>query len=332
MFQPYELSQVKIESDTIFESVGEHEIDFSVAQLIQTSDPFRRWFVSQADSAIDLDEYIGGAIHASYAGEGESDIEFGFLTNTGDRHIVLVENKIDATKQPDQIERYYNRAQFRVERDDWDSYTVCLLAPERYVSEEDETGFDSIIHYEDVLEQLGNISHDGAEFLQDVFEAALTRSRSSTTADASDTLHAVRDQFLNETDISYLEPDPEVAGYNKRTSFRSAHPEHHDAIQYDVFVGEKGDSGHTNVRIQIQSSDNLTEEERESLKSRASKHTEALPDYKWRFHRKVNIGFTKVAHEAVIQDDSYETYVDAIVDELLTLTNTFHPIFVEKSS
>ncbi|MFC7072611.1 PD-(D/E)XK nuclease family protein [Halovenus rubra] len=323
---------MKIEQGTAFETIGEHEIDFSVAQLVETSESFRNWFVSQVDPTIGLDGYIGGAIHASYAGEGESDIEFGFLTESGDRHIVLVENKIDATKQPDQIERYYNRGRFRVERDDWDSYTVCLLAPERYLSEEDESGFDSIIHYEDVLEQLGNSAHDGAEFIRDVFETALTRSRTSTTADAFDTLHAVRDQFLAETDIPHLESDPEYTGYNKRTSFKSTHPDHHDAVRYDVFVGKTGDSGHTNVRLQIQSSDELTEEKRESLRSMAQRHTESLPDYKWRFYRKVNIGSKQVGHEAAIEDDSYDTYVDSIVDELLTLTNTFHPIFAEKSS
>ncbi|MFC7074700.1 hypothetical protein ACFQJ7_08470 [Halovenus rubra] len=100
---------------------------------------------------------------------------------------------------------------------------------------------------------------------------------------------------------------------------------------YDVFVGKTGDAGQTTVRLQTQGSDELTEEERELLKSRASQHTETLPDYTWRFHRKVNVGFKQVGHEAVIQDDSYETYVDAIVDELLTLTETFHPIFVEES-
>lgn len=322
---------MKIESGTSFETVGENEIGFSVAQLIETSDSFRRWFVSQANSAIEFGEYIGGVIHASYAGEGESDIEFGFLTETGDRYLVLVENKIDADKQPNQIERYYNRGQFRVERDDWDLYTVCLLAPERYVSEEDETGFDSIIYYEDVFEQLGHLSHDGVEFLQSVFEAALTKSRTSTTADATETLRAIEDRFQNETEIPHFELDPEYTGYNKRTSFKSTHPEHHDAIRYDVFVGETGDAGRTTVRLQIKSINEITEEGRDSLKSIASDYTETLPRYKWRLDRKVNIGSKKIGHEAVVQDDAYDTYVDAIVDELLTLTDTFHPVFVEES-
>ncbi|WP_248898154.1 PD-(D/E)XK nuclease family protein [Haloplanus halobius] len=322
---------MKIEQGTAFETVGEHEIDFSVAQLVESSDSFSRWFVSQANPAIELGEYIGGVIHASYAGEGESDIEFGFLTETGDRYIMLVENKIDADKQPNQIERYYNRGQFRVEHDDWDSYTVCLLAPERYVSEEDETGFDSIIYYEDVLEQLGNLTYDGGEFLQSVFEAALTKSRASTTADATDTLRAIENRFQNETDIPHLERDPEYTGYNKRTSFKSTHPEHHDAIRYDIFVGEIGDAGRTTVRLQIKSIDGLTEEERDSLKSIAPDNKEILSSYKWRLDRKVNIASKKVGHEAVTRDGSYDTYVDAIVDELLTLTDTFHPIYVGES-
>lgn len=320
---------MKIQQGTSFETVGEHEVDFSVAQLLESSDSFRRWFVSQANSTTECDEYLGAALHATYAGQGESDIEFGFRTDAGNRHIVLIENKIDAAKQPDQVNRYYNRGQFRVEGGDWDSYTVCLLAPERYVSEEDEAAFDSIIQYEDVLKQLHTLPHDGVEFIQDVFEAALTKSRTSTTADASDTLHGVQNRFLDETEIGHLESDPTYAGYNKRTCFKSTHPEHHDAIRYDVYVGKTGEAGRTTVRLQIQSSDELSEEGRESLKSTVSQHTESLPDYRWRFHRKVNVGSKQVKHDAVVQDDSYETHVDALVDELLALTNTFHPIFAE---
>jgi len=62
---------MNIEPGTSFGTVGEKEIDFSTAQLVETSDSFRRWFFSQANSAIGLGEFIGGVIHASYAGEGD---------------------------------------------------------------------------------------------------------------------------------------------------------------------------------------------------------------------------------------------------------------------
>ncbi len=323
---------MKIEQGTSFGGVGEHDVDLSVAQLVATSDSFTQWFVSQTDPDLEIAEYIGGAIHASYAGEGESDIEFGFRTAAGGRHLVLVENKITAQKQPNQVERYYNRGEFRVQRDDWDSYTVCLLAPESYVSPADEEGFDSVISYEDVLDQIKSSSHDGSDFLQSVFEAALAKSSTSNTADATDTLRAIEDQFLNETEIQQLERDREYTGYNKRTAFKSTHPAHHDAIRYDVFVGEPGDTGRTTVRLQIKSIDELGEGERESLKSLVADNTEALPDYRWRFDLKVDIGSKKIGHEAVRRDSSFETHIDAIVDELRTLTEAFHPIFVEAES
>lgn len=331
MCNSLEQTIMQIDGDAPIASVGEHEVDFSVVQLLETSSSFRQWLATQADPDLEVDEYIGAITHATYAGEGESDIEFGIRTKRGDRHVVLIENKIDATKQPNQIERYYNRGRFRVERGDWDSFTVCLLAPEEYVSQEDETGFDAIIHYEDVLEQMGDLTLDGAEFFEDVFELALTKSKTATTADASETLDAIRERFQSATDLTWLEPDSEYADYKKRLSFKSTHPEHHEAIRYDIFIAETGDEGRTAIRLQIKSIEGLTDEERESLKSIASEHAEELPEYDPHFHRKVSILRNQIGHEAVIKSVAYDTYVDAIVDELLDLTSTFHPIFVNES-
>ncbi|MFB6360699.1 MAG: PD-(D/E)XK nuclease family protein [Halobacteriales archaeon] len=320
-----------IDSDAPIDSVGEHEVDYCIVQLLETSDSFRRWLLARANANLEIDEYIGAVAHATYAGQGESDIEFGVVTKTGQRHAVLIENKIDATKQPNQIERYYDRGQYRVENGNWDSFTVCVLAPERYVSQDDEAGFDSIIHYEDVLEQIEELAHDGSEFFQDVFELALRKSRSSTTADASKSLDAIRDRFLEKTELSSMEEVAKYAEYNKRVSFKSTHPQHPEPIRYDVFVGKIGEEGRTTVRLQIESIEGLTEEEREDLKSMASRHTEALPDFDWNFHRKVNIANKTIGHEEAIRNYPYDNYIDAIVDELLRLTNTFHPIFVSES-
>jgi hypothetical protein len=323
---------MKLDNNVPIGFVSEHEVDFTIVQLLETSDSFKQWLTNQADPDLEVDEYIGAITHATYAGEGESDIEFGVLTERDDQHIVLIENKIDATKQPNQIERYYNRGQFSVERGEWDSFTVCLLAPENYVSQEDEAKFDSIIHYEDVLDKISDLTHDGAEFFQDVFELALTKSKTSTTADASGSLNAIRERFQNETELTCLESDSEYADYNKRRSFKSTHPQHHGAIRYDIFIAETGDEGRTVIRLQIKSIEGLTEEEQESLKSIVSQNSEALPNYDPHFHRKVSILCNQIGHEVVIQNDEYDTYIDAIVDELLHLTSTVHPIFVQEST
>jgi hypothetical protein len=179
---------------------GEREVDFTIVQLLEASADFRQWLVAQVTPHLTVDEYLGGIIHASYAGEGESDIEFGIHTATGDRHLVLIENKIDAAKQPNQIERYYNRGRFRVERRDWDSFSVCLLAPESYASAEDEDEFDLIIRYEAVLDYLDELSHDSVPF----FERCYGRQyRDQYRPQSTSLLHYVRSRNASEMRLPY---------------------------------------------------------------------------------------------------------------------------------
>ena len=317
-----------IENGEPIESAGEQEVDFILVQLLETSVDFRQWLVSQAVPDLGISSYLGSVMHATYAGEGESDVEFGFRSVSGDRHVVLIEDKIDASKQPDQVERYFNRGQYRVDRGSWDSFTVCLLAPESYVSTEDEAEFDSIIRYEDVLDYLEDATHDSAAFFSKVFESGMRRGRSPTT-DASGVLRSIADQFQTRTEIPDL---VQTVDLKKRAGFRSTHPQHPDAVQYDVYIGETGESGRSTVRLQIVSGEVVTDSHREALKAIASQHVDSLSDYDWHPHRKKNIINTKIWHEDAVQSPEHNSYVDAIVDELITLSETFHPIFVESST
>ncbi|SDY97577.1 hypothetical protein [Halopenitus persicus] len=316
-----------IENGESIASAGEQEVDFILVQLLETSVDFRQWLVRQAVPELEISRYLGSVMHATYAGEGESDVEFGFRSVSGDRHLVLIEDKIDASKQPDQVERYFNRGQYRVDRGSWDSFTVCLVAPESYVSDEDEAEFDSILRYEDVLDYLEDATHDSAAFFSTVFESGMRRGRSPTT-DASGVLQSIADQFQTKTEISDL---VQTVDLKKRAGFRSTHPQHPDAVQYDVYIGETGESGRSTVRLQIASIEGLTDSEREALTAIASQHVDSLSNYEWHPHRKKNIINTKVWHEDAVQDPEYDSYVDAIVDELITLSETFHPLFVENS-
>lgn len=316
---------MSIEKTSSIEAVGEHEIDFTIAQLLETSPQFRRRLVSDIIPQLNIDEYLGTTIHASYASEGESDIEFGFLTETEDRHLVLVENKIDAVKQPNQIERYYNRGQFRVDQGDWDTFTVCLLAPENYVSTTDTDQVDSTVHYEAILDHLKRIDHDSTEFFQNEFEAAM---RKSITDDASETVLSIAEKFQSEID---LDPLQRTVSGKKRLTFKSTDPKHPDAVQYDVYVVTKGDEGHTNVRLQIANVDGLTEAERDTIKSILSQNTDLLPSFEWTLERKKNIAVKTVWHSEISQRSTHDSHVDAAVDELLLLTEAMHPLLISKS-
>ena len=316
-----------IENRGPFRSVGESEVDFTIVQLLETSADFRQWLVHQLSPNLEIDNYLGSLMHASYAGEGESDVEFGFRTATGDRHVVLIENKIDALKQPDQIERYFNRGRYRVTHGSWDSFTVCLLAPDSYISPEDIAEFDSVLRYEAVLAYLEDSTHDGAAFFADVFRSAMRRPESETT-DASDVLRSIAEQFQATTEIPHFTQSVKT---KKRIGFRSAHSQHPNAVQYDIYIAETGDTGRTSVRLQVPRSEEVTEREREAIKSIAAEHMDAISHYEWRPDRTKNFATTTVFHEEAVQNPAFDSYVDAIVDELRVLTETFHPVFVRNT-
>ncbi|AHG05152.1 hypothetical protein HALDL1_04285 [Halobacterium sp. DL1] len=313
---------MEIEADSPTQA-GEAEVDFSIVQLVETSEEFRQWFVTQAAPHLEIDDYIGGIIHSNYAGEGESDIEFGFRTATGERHLVLIENKIDASLQPNQVERYFNRGQFRVDGGDWDSFTVCLLAPERYISPDNRADFDSVIRYEAVLEILDDLTHDSAEFFQAVIEST---EEKSVTTDASNVLRTVADHFRSETEIPEFY---QSVSYKKRVGFRSDHPQHPDAVQYDVYIADAGEDGRTEIRLQIADTEELSKEERERIKSVVSQNLGSLSRYDAKLHRTKSIAVTDILHDEAEQNSTHESYPVAIAEELLTLAETFHPLFAE---
>lgn len=310
-----------IEAEEPIPSPGEHEVDFVVAQLVESSPAFREWFVGRATDRDTVEEYVGSTIHASYAGEGESDIEFGVVTGDGDRHLVLVENKIDAAKQPEQFQRYDNRGRFRTERGGWDSFSVCLLAPEAYPDANDRERVDTVVSYESVADRLGSLDHDAAGFCRSVFEAAL-RER-NTVADASETLREVADIVRERASLDHLEP---VQGQNKSLVFGSTHPEHSDAVGYNVYVAEKGAGGWTKVRLKLWNSGDLDEFQMETIKSVLSEHAESLPNYDWMLDRTQDVGAKTLYHE----DTSGDPNAEAVVNELESLVSTLHPVFVEE--
>ena len=311
---------MQIEDSPPLVGIGEHDIDFSVVQLLETSVGFREWLTSKITS-VELSDYLGAIANATYAGEGESDIEYGFVTASGERHVVLIENKIDAALQPDQYQRYHNRGQFRVERQNWDAYTVCLLAPESYVSPSDAEGVDSVILYEDLLEQLGELSHDSSTFFRAIFEDAIRKPR--RTSDVSDVVESIAERFREKNAIRSL---GERRATKTQLTLESTHPDHPDGVLYNIYVVTPDEDGRTNVRLQI---DRFTSEaECEAFKQEISALADLLPDYEWNFDYKEHIGLTKVWHGDAIQHSSSGDYRDEVANELVRLTSTIHPRLV----
>lgn len=92
---------------------------------------------------------------------GETDILVIFESEDGKTCASLVENKISAPPQPEQAARYMLRAKNGQASGMWSTFSTCIVAPERYLSNSRNTqGYDARVSYESIRDWLRTKSND----------------------------------------------------------------------------------------------------------------------------------------------------------------------------
>lgn len=131
------------------EAVTERDIDLLLLEELNSAPEFGRWIRENA-TEFGVTAACKGAWHSITDPQyGESDI----ITLYEDRFAILIENKIDAVAQPDQGLRYKKRGEAGIEGGAWDRFTICMIAPQRYLDcEQDAQAYDAVIRYENVIE------------------------------------------------------------------------------------------------------------------------------------------------------------------------------------
>ncbi|MCL4774035.1 MAG: PD-(D/E)XK nuclease family protein [Burkholderiaceae bacterium] len=129
--------------------VCERDIDLLLLEEFVASPTFRSWFLSQIgiEQTTDLTE----AFRSVKTMNGESDLE---LTFHGSSELVkiLIENKVDAAFQPNQPQRYAERAGRYRSLGTYREVLTVIMAPEVYFGDEGSAfGFDARVTYEDAL-------------------------------------------------------------------------------------------------------------------------------------------------------------------------------------
>ena len=300
--------------------VVERDVDLVVVQLLQTSQEFRDWLTGRLGFDTAVNDVLG-VQHSVTTATGESDIEAGFETADGSDQIVLVENKINASMQERQVERYFERGREYLETGDWHGFTVVLIAPEAYVSKSERREFDTVITYEQIMETIQSLDHDGTEFFVDVFEESLEKR---VPADNSALTSAVTTRVL-----SQLEEFPDVDVYqtsNTQTRLESLHEDHPSVVLYNAYIPGREDGKKAIVRINLTGRDDVPVEEEERLYEFFRQELD-IPEGFERKDRPMEV----VRNEIVRQDfDSREAYVDGIVSALQDLIEFYHPRLVEQ--
>lgn len=129
----------------------ERDIDLLIMEEFVADTSFAKIFLDAVGvcASYTIDQAIHSKIDPAL---GESDIVF-ILNIAGKRHALHIEDKIDAIAMPRQHDRYDLRAQKDIDAGQYDSYSVVIVAPEKYLSNNKEAQkYSNRVTYEQMRE------------------------------------------------------------------------------------------------------------------------------------------------------------------------------------
>src|SRR6218665_3187853 len=155
------------------ESIQERDIDLILLEELSTDNTFCEWFVKQ--TALPKLVSINGAWRSISAfGLGETDILFSYNSNEK-KVFVLIENKLDASFQNEQFNRYLKRAEEYLTKQQSDVIFVILIAPELYCK--NQNNFDNYLTYEAIAEYFEFIGSKRSFFKRKLLQIATEKLR-----------------------------------------------------------------------------------------------------------------------------------------------------------
>jgi hypothetical protein len=135
----------------------ERDIDLLLAEEFKVSPEFATWFLgktkfagwqaSVVDVSVSKSDYIG-----------ESDLVVIYTDSSGTaRYAIHIKDKIDAPLQPQQEQRYRQRAEYEMSQGDYGDYDLVLCSPTLYLKNQPDAGcFDTYVSYEEIAEFIAN--------------------------------------------------------------------------------------------------------------------------------------------------------------------------------
>lgn len=313
---------MSITNEEMLSYVVERDIDLVFLQLIETSPEFRSWFINQLDQGIEIDQYLG-VRHSMERDSGESDIEIGIRTPTYESHIILVENKIDASLQERQAERYFERGENYVENEGWDEYSLALIAPANYVGKGERVKFGNVVLYEDLVKQIEENHHDGRAFFERVFDKATSKRASRIDSYWTD---EVERRFKSKLDE--LPPVDIYRTSNKHLRVESVQPEHPYHVLYNVFFPSEFDGAKAVIRLNLtgRKSESISQESFESLQPILLGQLEKLDQFKSHDRPMDPIKTVLWRHDFTTDNE----YISQVTDTLIELITLYHPVLIQQ--
>lgn len=135
--------------ELVLKAAFERDVDIVLVRAFYENNDVARLFLQKNDEILEIR-------HSAMELHGESDLQI-IVSSEHKRHAVLIEDKVDAPAQPDQYERYCERGDRGVAEHRWESYSVYIAAPQRYLeSDREAKKYPNKVAYEDIRDALNN--------------------------------------------------------------------------------------------------------------------------------------------------------------------------------
>lgn len=155
------------------EAIQERDIDLILLEELNVDNTFSEWLVKEMNFP-KLIKNNGAWKSICDFGLGETDILFSY--NSKNKTIyILIENKLDASFQDKQYERYIKRAENYINNGSCDLVFVILIAPKMYCKNQNE--FENFLTYEQIVKRFEFIGSKRSLFKGKLFEIASEKLR-----------------------------------------------------------------------------------------------------------------------------------------------------------
>ena len=160
-------------------SVSERDVDLLLLEEFVVSSGFTSWFAERTAGIILDDNAVRSAQRSVTSSSGESDLKIDLDIGEALVHSLLIENKVAASFQPRQAERYQERGEAYRSQGECAAYTTVLVAPKQYLGvSPSKHGFDEVVSYEDIQEWFEDSedSEQRISYKQTLLAAAINKS------------------------------------------------------------------------------------------------------------------------------------------------------------
>ncbi|MGC9462368.1 hypothetical protein [Vibrio genomosp. F10] len=194
----------------LLKSISERDVDLLILEELNISSRFAHWFVSRV-LCQPVNIVKVGAWHSVIDPTlGESDLVFIYQSDDGSDQAVLIENKIDATAQPEQGLRYKKRGEKGIESGNWVDFKTCLIAPKKYLDRNIEE-YDSSIAYEEIMAVFVSEGDDRGVYRANFIKEAIEKNRRGYKAVVSDEMTNFAKDYLKYVQDKHPQLNPEAS-------------------------------------------------------------------------------------------------------------------------